>query len=649
MTFVQYLRILRKHWFTVLALTLLATLGAAAFTRQQQPVYAATTQLFVSVGGSQTDISELQQGSTFTQQRVKSYADVVTSPVVAQGVIDKLDLPYSASELAKRVTVTNPLDTVLLDITVNDSNPRRAADIANAVASEFPKLVAQLETPAGRVISPVKVSVTQQAGVPEAPVSPRLPLNLALGLLVGLGLGIAAAVLRDQMNTTVGDVAEIEKATGSVPLGVVPFDKSTDKQPLVRDDEFTGRAEAFRTLRTNLQFADVDNPPRRLVVTSALPSEGKSTTACNLALTLALSGARVILVDGDLRKPSVGHYLGIDSAAGLTNVLAGQHELADVVVGFQRDTLAVLPSGPTPPNPSELLGSQHMAALLDTLAAEYDVVVIDAAPLLPVTDAAVLSALADGAVLVVRHGRTRREEMERALQALAAVNAKLLGTVMNGVPRRRRGRDGYDGYGYGYGYGEGAASPGGLAAAADSVASGTGSGGSGRGSKSRSGAGSAVRAAPASAAPATAPAANGSRAMSGKGRSGRRSNGTAEPAEVQVSLSKALGTEPQEAPAARPAGATAMSSGPPVPHQALPNQALPHQSLPHQALRQQGTSQRSADLPPWPLPFDSPHARGTTPPERVDQTQVPWSEVVPPPRPQARGRLRRRVISRARG
>jgi capsular exopolysaccharide synthesis family protein len=451
MTFVQYLRILRRQWFVVLFLALLATCGAAAYTERQAPVFESSTQLFVSAGGTQTDINELQTGSTFTQQRVKSYADVVTSPSVAEAVITSLGLTYTPQELASRITVTNPLDTVLLDISVRDGDPARAAAIANGVAREFPKFVALLETPAGRVASPVKVSVTQEAAVPAAPVSPKLPLNLALGLLVGLGLGVAAGVLRDQLNTTVAGPGDLEAMSGGVPLGVVPFDSDTKSSPLVTADRFSGRAEAFRTLRTNLQYADVDNPPRLIVLTSALPSEGKTTTACNLALTLAFSGARVILVDGDLRKPTVGTLLGIDSGAGLTDVLAGQHALEDVVVGFQRGTLAVLPSGPMPPNPSELLGSQHMAALLESLAEDYDIVVIDAPPLLPVTDAAVLSALADGALLVVRHGKTRRDEADRALQALAAVNAKLLGTVLNFAPKPRR-RNGSGGYGYG-GYG----------------------------------------------------------------------------------------------------------------------------------------------------------------------------------------------------
>ncbi|HST84664.1 MAG TPA: polysaccharide biosynthesis tyrosine autokinase [Kineosporiaceae bacterium] len=451
MTLTQYLRVLRHQWLVVILLAMVGIGGAAAYTYRQTPVYSAQTQLFVSV---RTDpgISALSQGSSFTQQRVKSYVDIVTSPLIAEPVVKELRLPFTAEQLTSRVSASSPLDTVLLDIVVSDTDPVRAAAIANAVGAEFPRLVARLETPFGQSTSPVTVSITRTAIVPTAPISPRIPLNLALGLIVGLGLGIGAAVLRDQFNTSVNGVSDVEKLTGAIPLGVVPYDAQASKQPLVTEDQFGGRAEAFRTLRTNLQFADVDDPPRVITISSALPAEGKTTTACNIALTLAQSGARVVLVEGDLRKPAVGTYLGISNAAGLTNVLAGHHELRDVLVSYQRDTLAVLPSGPTPPNPSEMLGSQQMRQLLANLAAAYDIVIIDAPPLLPVTDAAVLAAAADGAILVIRHGKSRREEVERATQALASVNAKVLGTVLNFAPRQKR-RGGYDGYGYGYGYG----------------------------------------------------------------------------------------------------------------------------------------------------------------------------------------------------
>ncbi|MBT0772112.1 polysaccharide biosynthesis tyrosine autokinase [Kineosporia sp. J2-2] len=460
MTLTQYLRVLRQHWLLVLILAILGVAAAAVYTGRQTPVYQAQTQVFVSAqeSGSRTSLAELSESSAFSQQRVKSYASMATSSAVTGPVVKELRLPYTTDQLASKIEAGPQLDTVLINISVSDTDPEQAAAIAKAVTDNLETVVHNLERANAQGRSPVKLTVTRPPTVPTAPVSPRVPLNIALGLLLGLGLGVGAAVLRDQLNTTLRGTGDVEQLTGSVPLGVVPFDASAPKQPLVTADAFGGRAEAFRTLRTNLQFADVDHPPRVIAVTSALPDEGKTTTACNIALILAQSGARVVLVEGDLRKPAVGRYLGISNAAGLTNVLAGQHDLRDVLVGYERDLLAVLPSGPTPPNPSELLGSQQMRHLLDTLAEHYDVVVIDAPPLLPVTDAALIATAADGAILVIRHGRSRREEAERALKSLEAVSAKVLGTVLNFAPSKK-GRNGYQGYGYGYGQAPATASP----------------------------------------------------------------------------------------------------------------------------------------------------------------------------------------------
>jgi capsular polysaccharide biosynthesis protein len=214
-TLTQYLRVLRRQWLVLALLTLLGLGAATAYTYRQVPVYSAGIQLFVSVRSADTDISQLSQGSTFTQQRVKSYADLVSSPVVAQAVIKQLKLPYSAEQLSDEISADSPLDTVLLNISVADPDPARAQAIANSVALQFPKLIATLETLPGQAVSPVKVSTTRRAGRPSVPVSPRIPLNLALGLIVGLGLGIAASVLRDQFNTTVSGVGDLEKRTSS--------------------------------------------------------------------------------------------------------------------------------------------------------------------------------------------------------------------------------------------------------------------------------------------------------------------------------------------------------------------------------------------------------------------------------------------------
>ncbi len=448
MELTQYGRILRKRW-RLIALCVLLCLGAAvAATVLATPKYQAQAQLFISAGNPTNDISGANQGGQFTAQRVKSYADIVNTPPVVQPVIAKLGLRMTADQVASQISTTNPLDTVLLQVAVTDTDPARARDIANAVAQQFTSVVSQLETPTGSTTPLVKATVVKAATQPATPVSPRPPVNLALGVLIGLALGIGAAVLRDTLDTTVKSPAEAKELSGAPVLGVVPEDPHAKESPLLlaTSEDQSGRAESYRQIRTNLQFLGVDKATRALVITSAVPDEGKTTTACNLAIALAESGARVILVEADLRRPRIADYLGIEGAAGITSVLLGQATLADVTQTWGRQRLQVVPSGPIPPNPSELLGSRQMGELIATLTNASDIVILDAPPLLPVTDAAVLASRCDGALVVARHGHTKRDQLTAAAEALRNVGAAPLGVVLNRAPRRGGG------YGYGYGY-----------------------------------------------------------------------------------------------------------------------------------------------------------------------------------------------------
>ncbi|MDX6228574.1 MAG: tyrosine-protein kinase, partial [Frankiales bacterium] len=324
----------------------------------------------------------------------------------------------------------------------------RAGAIANAVADQFGKLVNDLETPQGSATSPVKVSTVQKASVPTAPVAPNKKVDVALGLLLGLALGIGIAVLLDVLDTSVKSAEDLEAISESAVLGVIGFDSDAAKSPLiVQTDPHSPRAEAFRQLRTNLQFVDIDHPVKSIVITSSIPQEGKSTTTANLAITLAQAGLKVVLVEADLRRPKLMQYLGVEGAVGLTSVLIGRVTLDDALQPWGNGSLMVLPSGPTPPNPSELLGSQGMADLIASLEQQADIVLVDAPPLLPVTDAAVLAKICDGALLIVRHGATTREQVTRAAESLRVVDAHLIGNVLNMAPAK-----GPDAYGYGYAY-----------------------------------------------------------------------------------------------------------------------------------------------------------------------------------------------------
>jgi non-specific protein-tyrosine kinase len=442
----DYLRVLRSRWRLVALCALVALGTAAALTLRQTPLYEAQTQLFVAAKSA--DVAGAYQGDLFSQQRVKSYTDIVNSPQVVDAVVRELGLDLTPGAVAAEISADAPSNTVLLNVHVTDPKPARAQAIANSVSKHFALLASQLETPAGSTTSPVKVSVVKAAGLPKSPVSPKTERDLILGLLLGMLVGVGVSVLRETLDTSVKHLDDLTRELDVAPLGVVLYDPEAAKRPLiVHAAGQSSRAEAFRQLRTNLQFVDVDAAPRSIVITSSVPEEGKSTTTANLAISLAQAGVRVCLVEGDLRRPRLVQYLGLEGAAGLTNVLIGKATVDEVLQPWGEGKLSVLACGPTPPNPSELLGARSMAEVLRDLEDRFDLVLVDAPPLLPVTDAAILASLCSGAILVIRHGKTKTEQVRRAVEALRSVDANIYGVVLNMAPAK-----GPDAYYYGYAY-----------------------------------------------------------------------------------------------------------------------------------------------------------------------------------------------------
>lgn len=449
----DYLRILRKRWIVIVALTLVGLACGAGATILSTPKYQASTLVFLYVQSAGT-VNDLASGSTFAQNQVKSYAEAVSTPRVLDPAIQSLGLDEDASTLAQSVSASAPLDTVNIQITVERESPTEAAAIANAVTTSFRQVIAEITQPANGEASQVSVSVLRDATVPNVPISPSTTLNLALGLLAGLVVGLGIAVLREVLDTRIRGERDVVAITSAPIIGGIGFDPGAVKRPLiVQDDPHSVRAEAFRTLRTNLQFLDIESGPRSFVVTSSVPSEGKTTTAANLAIALSDSGAQVVLIDADLRRPKLADYMGLEGAVGLTDVLISRAELADVLQPWGRGNLVVLPAGAIPPNPSELLGSRAMASLLRTLEEEFDVVIIDLPPLLPVTDAALVSKLTRGSLLVVAAGRTHKGEFAGAVAALENVGANVAGVILTMMPTKGPDAYGYGRYGYGgYGY-----------------------------------------------------------------------------------------------------------------------------------------------------------------------------------------------------
>ena len=448
----DYVRILHRNWILILVLLVLGLAGGAGYAALQQPKYVAATQLYVSVRTEGAATGDLVQGTTFARQMVTSYVDVVSTALVLEPVIEKLGLDDSVSGLSSRVNATTPLNTVLIDISVTDGDPKQAADIANAVASSFQDAVQKtLEQPATEdAISPVRITVTEPAVASSTPTSPNVRLLIVLGGVIGLALGLAVAMLRTVLDNRIHTLHDIETLTDRPVLGGIAFDPDATKRPLiVHADPRSPRAESFRSLRTNLQFLNLDSGPRIFVVSSAGPGEGKSTTTANLAIALAETGARVALIDGDLRLPRVADYLAIEGGVGLTDVLIGRVDVADALQKWGTTDLFVLPSGQVPPNPSELLGSAAMDQVLKSLGDYFDYVLIDAPPLLLVTDAAVVGSKTRGVIIAAASGKTKKQELSGALRALENAGVPMLGVVVTMLPTK-----GPDSYGYGaYTYG----------------------------------------------------------------------------------------------------------------------------------------------------------------------------------------------------
>jgi capsular exopolysaccharide synthesis family protein len=430
-------RILRTGWKTICGTTAVIVLLALAYVLLETPQYQAATRLFVSstAGGSATETND---GNIFAQRQVLSYVALLKGDVVAQRTIDKLNLSMSAAELQQKVTATAPADTVLIDVAVLDASPARARDIANTLSDEFAVMAAGLSTPDLGARPAARVIVQQRAGLPVAPVSPKRTRNLAIAVVLGALLGVIAAIARDRFDDRIKTVAAIEKATGVGLVGDIPVDAQRRKQPAIAFESDQSRiAEAFRELRINVKFLEVGDGPRVLLVASAMPNEGRTTTALNLALALAQAGHKVVLVDGDLRRPRVASYLDIDQQVGLSTVLTGRSALGEALIATRFPRLTALGSGPVPDNPAELLESQAAKDVVRELGESFDYVIVDSPPTL-VTDASILAANAQGVLLIARFGQTKRTQLNHAADVLGRAGAPLLGAVVTMTPAKKR-------------------------------------------------------------------------------------------------------------------------------------------------------------------------------------------------------------------
>ena len=439
------LRTLRRGWKVLALCTVIGAALALGLSILQTPSFQASATLYVTSGADDA-ASTAYQGSLASQQRVQSYSRLALSDAVIRQAISNAKLSMSVADARTHIAATSAEQTVLLTISAADPNKDTARDLANAVATSLTAYVNRLETPPAGGQPLARLTVVTPADTPSTAVSPKTSRNTVLGAVVGLIVGIAIVLVSFRFSDKVR-ADEDFKLVGEAPvLSAIPNERSiTKREGFVdfRQGADTG-AESFRRLRASLAYARVDSPPEVIVITSPKTSEGKTTTALNLAAAIAEGGKSVVLVDADLRKPQLHTRLGLVKDVGLTTALTGDAELADVLQPGRRPNLSVLTAGPTPPNPSELLTSRKMGRVLEELAQHFDRVIVDSAPTLPVSDTVELAQWADGIVMIGRSGKTKLGELRTARTRLEESGKPVIGFVHVGV---RASEAGYGYYG----------------------------------------------------------------------------------------------------------------------------------------------------------------------------------------------------------
>jgi capsular exopolysaccharide synthesis family protein len=445
----EYLRILRRLWYVIVVTLVLGGGVGFATSLVTKPKYESSAQLFVSTQAG-TSVGEAYQNNLFSQERVVSYAGLATSEQVAARAVDQLKADISPAELQSKVTAAPVEKTVLLKVSVTDGDARMAQTYANAVADQLVQLVGELETSRRGGTPAAGAVIVDDAGFPSKAIGPTPLVRGLFGAAAGLAGGIVLAVLIGLFDSRLRGRDRVEELTDSLALGALPDDPGRGAVGVI-DLAAGGLAvERLRELRTNIQFvrgADGDRP-RVISVTSPSREDGRSTTAIDLAAVLAESGNAVVLVDADLRRPTLASTLKLDGEAvqwaskrGLSTVLTGEHDVMEALVEVPGDdrvgSWAVLPAGPIPGAARQWWGSADAEGLLQTLRERFDYVILDTPPLTECTDGAVVAALGDGAIVLARLGHTRSAALRKALKTLQTAHATVLGTVVTGETGHR--------------------------------------------------------------------------------------------------------------------------------------------------------------------------------------------------------------------
>lgn len=440
----RYLRVLRQRLWMIVVCPIVAALAAGIVSFLLPPVYEAhvgllvpPAQLLVTTNPNVVPLNP--------DQILRTYASLMTKRPLLEAVSTQLGLKIRPEDLAKEITVTPEPNTTILDVAVRDTNPALARDLANGLVADVIGEVKNFPNakPGDALV------VVAPAVLPDNPVSPNKTLNVAIAFAAGLLLALGLAFLLDYLDQSIKSDSDLTEQLGLFVLshiGYMPAGQGKGGE-LVTLDSQSHAAESYNALRTSILFSGLDQELKEIVVTSPGPGEGKSRTAANLAVALAHAGHNTLLVDADFRRPSQHKIFSRIRNVGLSNlILQDVPENEAITVVDAMPNLWLLTSGPTPPNPSELLGSGRMRELMSRLRSDFTYVVVDTPPVNAVTDALILAAFANGTVLVIEQGHTTFPALGRAKQMLDRVGAHTIGAVMNKV----RASAGVYSYEYGY-------------------------------------------------------------------------------------------------------------------------------------------------------------------------------------------------------
>lgn len=439
MTLQDYLEALRRHWIVIVVLAVVGGGAAFGYARTLAPEYSSTAAVMV-VPQHGESTNELVQGSSYVQSLVQTYTVLASSPLVLSPVIEELGLEETPTQLAKRVTVVNTLNTVVIEISVTDSSAKSAQRITEEITDSLIEAVPQVSPSDAEDKSAVRLETIAPARMPQAPIGPNTRLITLVGAALGLAAGIVYALFRRVLGTRITERGDIAAVTDAPVIGeIVAWRRSYTILSTMLRSRDSRSAESFRGLAANLKYVAVDRDLRVVMMTSSAPHEGKSSVSIGLAGALAESGHRVLVIDADLRRSSIATQLQLEGSIGVTSVLVGEVTFDEAVQHSEAMNIDIIAGGAAAPNPGQLITSHRLRELVDTARENYEYVIIDSAPALVVSDALWLADLSDGVLVVARSGTTRRKQISAVLSTLKSTHKDVVGIVLNAVKRSERG------------------------------------------------------------------------------------------------------------------------------------------------------------------------------------------------------------------